>query len=190
MQAIELLHNRVSCPVLVEPGPTDTQLDSIFQAAMRAPDHGAIRPWRFLTVSGEARNNLGELFLKASLQDNPDLPEDRQDKVRNMPMRSPTLIVVIASTQEHPKVPVLEQEVAAGCAAQNILHAAHAMGLGAMWRTGDMAYHSVVRQGLGLAANETLIGYIYLGTPKKLKKVPQHNMEDYVQTWTGEKRDG
>jgi nitroreductase len=183
MDALELLHHRVSCPALMEPGPTSEQLQNIYQAALRAPDHGAIRPWRFLTVSGASRERLGELFLKAALTDNPELAPERQEKTRNMPLRAPTLVVVIAAVCDHPKVPPLEQEISAGCAAQNIILAAHAQGLGAMWRTGDMAYHPVVKSGLGVEATETIIGYIYLGSAKKLRTAPQHEHEAYVTEW-------
>ena len=185
MDAIELLHNRVSCPVLQEPGPSEEQLESIFTAAVRAPDHGAIRPWRFLTVQGDNRSRLGELYLQAGLQDNPELSVDRQEKFKNMPLRAPAVIVVIAAAKDHPKVPVIEQEISAGCAAQNIILAAHALGLGAMWRTGDMAYHPVVREGLGVAESESIVGYIYLGTATKRRKVPSHDLSSYVSKWAG-----
>lgn len=185
MDALELLHNRVSCPALQEPAPNQEQLDNIFKAALRAPDHGSIRPWRFLTVQGEHRSQLGELFLQAALSDDAELLPERQEKFRKMPLRAPMLIVVIAANQKHPKVPVLEQEVSAGCAAQNILHAAFAQGFGAMWRTGDMAYHPVVKEGLGVTDDETVIGYIYLGTASKMRKAPLHNLDQYVTDWTG-----
>jgi nitroreductase len=185
MDAIELLHNRVSSPMLQEPGPTAGQLDIIFRAALRAPDHGAIRPWRFLTVSGENRARLGELYLKAALADDPELNDAKRNKILAMPQRAPLLIVVIAANVAHPKVPVLEQEVSAGCAAQNILHAAFAQGLGAMWRTGDMAYHPVVKAGLGVAEGESIIGYLYLGTPGKTRTAPEHELSEYVFDWKG-----
>lgn len=185
MDAIELLHSRVSCPLLDAPGPTEKQMETLFQAALRAPDHGAIRPWRFLTVSGEGREALGRLFVKAALDDNPQLSDERQHKMRSMPLRAPLVIVVIAAVKEHAKVPAVEQEISAGCAAQNIILAAHAMELGAMWRTGDMAYHPVVKEGLGIGESDSIIGYLYLGTPKKLRKAPQHNLADYVTEWTG-----
>lgn len=185
MDALDLLHNRVSCPALIEPGPTKQQLDSIYQAALRAPDHGAIRPWRFLTVAGDARQKLGDLYLKAALIENPQLSPERQDKIRKMPLRAPTVIVVIAAVSEHPKVPMVEQEISAGCAAQNIILAAHAQGLGAMWRTGDMAYLSTVKSGLGLTEEESIIGYIYLGTAKKMRKATTHDLSNYVTDWQG-----
>ena len=183
MDALELLHHRVSCPALNEPGPTQKQLEDMFQAALRAPDHGAIRPWRFLVVEGEARQTLGELYLQASLADEPELSEERQQKILKMPLRAPAIIVVIAATQEHPKVPEVEQQISAGCAAQNIILAAHAQGLGAMWRTGGMAYHELVKSGLGLVGPESIIGYIYLGTARKLRRTPEHDVQSYVSKW-------
>ena len=183
MDALELLHQRVSCPALNDPAPTSEQLDVMFQAALRAPDHGAIRPWRFLLVEGEGRQKLGELFLQAAKMDEPELSDEKQQKILNMPLRAPSMIVVIAATKEHPKVPDVEQQISAGCAAQNIILAAHAQGLGAMWRTGDMAYHPVVKSGLGVADAESIVGYVYLGTPRKLRRAPQHDVSSFVSTW-------
>ncbi len=185
MDAVELLLNRVSTPVLSEPGPGEEQLDIIYRAALRAPDHGAIRPWRFLTVKDEARDQLGRVFQQAAQQDNPELEPAKFEKLGRMALRAPLVVVVIARIQEHQKVPAVEQRVSAGAAAQNMILAAFAQGVGAMWRTGDMAYHPHVCSALGLARNEEIIGYLYLGTmPERLKKVPVLEPEDYVSNWT------
>jgi len=184
MDAIELLLSRVSTPTLTAPGPSDEQLDVIYRAALRAPDHGAIRPWRFLSISGDARVELGQVFQQAALQDNPDLDDAKHTKLGNMAMRAPLLLVVIANTSDHPKVPLLEQQVSAGAAAQNMLLAAFAQGVGAMWRTGDMAYHPHVRSSLELSESEYIIGYLYLGAmPERLKKVPALDPADFVSDW-------
>ncbi len=186
MDALDALLNRASMPLLDAPGPTPEQLDIMFKAALRAPDHGALRPWRFLVIEGDARQQLGQLFLQAALQDDPELIDARQSKTLNMPLRAPTLIVVIASTTPEHKVPVIEQQVSAGCAAQNILHAAHIQGLGAMWRTGAMSYHPHVLEGLGLTENEQLIGYLYLGTPTRERSAPELPVERFVSHWPGQ----
>lgn len=165
MDAITALTQRVSVAKLQEPGPSEQQLSQLIAAAVRAADHGLLRPWRFLRVQGEDRDRLGEVFCEAALAGSESVSEAAQQKFRNMPLRAPCLLVVIASIQEHPKVPAQEQVVSAGAAAQNIINAAYALGLGAMWRTGDMAYNPSVTQALGLQANEKLVGYIYLGTP-------------------------
>lgn len=183
MDALALLHQRVSCPGLLAPAPTAAELENIMQAALRSPDHGAIKPWRFLTIQGEGLVELGQLFLQAALTDNPELEAAPRDKLLSMPLRAPMILVVIATPKANPKVPEVEQIVSAGCAAQNILHAAHAQGLGAMWRTGDMAYNKHVHAGLGLQESEQLVGFIYLGQPRKLRQVPVHESADFVETW-------
>ncbi|MBU2886823.1 nitroreductase [Gilvimarinus agarilyticus] len=185
MDAIEALTRRVSTPKLQEPGPSSEQWRQLLRAAQRAADHGQLRPWRFLTIEGEAREQLGQLFCDSALRDNPQLPDTFQQKFKNMPLRAPALLVVIASCQDHPKVPQQEQVIAAGAAAQNVINAAFALGVGAMWRTGDMAYNSHVCQGLGLAENEKLIGFIYLGTPASASKsLPSiSEPEEVCQSW-------
>jgi nitroreductase len=182
MDALDALLNRVSAPRLIAPAPDAAQRELLFRAALRAPDHGQLRPWRFLTVEGEALTQLGELFARA-------LPADASPeavaKAHAMPLRAPLLVVVIASVKDSPKVPASEQVLAAGCAAHGILLAAHAQGIGAVWRTGDMAYNPQVAAGLGLGADEQVIAYLYLGTPvRKLRAVPQVEVSEFVRAWS------
>lgn len=186
MEALDALLNRVSVPRLVDPAPDAAQRELLFRAALRAPDHGQLRPWRFLTVEGDARVRLGELFAGAVLAGNPQAAEEALNKARGMPLRAPLLVVVIARLWAHPKVPAQEQVIAAGCAVHGMLLAAHAQGIGAVWRTGDMAYDAHVAQGLGLAADEQIVAYLYLGTPEReLRRPPELAVEDFVGTWPG-----
>jgi nitroreductase len=181
MDALDALLNRVSAPRLIAPAPDAAQRELLFRAALRAPDHGQLRPWRFITVEGEALTQLGELFASAL---SADASPDALAKARAMPLRAPLLVLVIARIQASPKVPPQEQLLAAGCAAHAILLAAHAQGIGAVWRTGDMAYNPQVAQGLGLAADEQVIAYLYLGTPEReLRAVPQLQVSDFVRAW-------
>ncbi|WP_312934524.1 nitroreductase [Pseudomonas sp.] len=183
MEALDALLNRVSVARLTDPAPDAAQREALFQAALRAPDHGQLRPWRFLTVEGQGREALGELFAQAMQAKGEQSPE-KLDKARGMPLRAPLLIVVIATLHDHPKVPAYEQRLAAGCAAHGILLAAHAQGIGAVWRTGDLAYDAHVQQGLGLTANEEVIGYMYVGTPaKEPRDAPVLQTQDFVQAW-------
>ncbi len=183
MDALELLVNRTSSPMLQAPAPTQEQLDLMLRAAARAPDHGSLRPYRFLKVEAEGLNALGELFLQASLADDPDLPEGQISKLRNMPLRAPLILVAIAVTQEHPKVPKSEQIITAGCAAQAVIQAASAQGVGAMWRSGALAFNPRVAEGLGLADNEEIIGFVYLGAVVKEKPVPAVDAATLISDW-------
>ncbi|MEK1942233.1 MAG: nitroreductase family protein [Pseudomonas sp.] len=181
MDALDALLNRVSAPRLTEPAPDQLQRQVLFRAALRAPDHGQLRPWRFLTVEGRARNQLGELFASAL---GADATPEALAKALAMPLRAPLLVVVIARVQEHPKVPAQEQVLAAGCAAHGILLAAHAQGVGAVWRTGDLSYNARVAKGLGLAPNEQIIAFLYLGTPERELRTPADlPIDEFVQAW-------
>ncbi len=184
MIASEALQNRVSCSRLTAPAPSHIQQQALFLAAQRAADHGHLRPWRFLTIESEGLNKLGDLFLAAALKNDSELSEPLQEKFRAMPNRAPMVVVVIVKHQAHPKVPKLEQTMSAAAAAQNIITAAFAEGLGAMWRTGAMATSKHVAEGLGLADHEQIIGFIYLGTPVKPLILPKiQPVETLVSAW-------
>ena len=184
MDPIEALHSRVSVPLLAGPEPTEEELRDIYTAALRAADHAMLRPWRFLIIKNRGREKLAELFVRATQKDDPNVGEEKLARVRAKPMRAPLLVVAIASLQEHKQVPHVEQLLSTGAAVQNMLNAAHMSGLGAMWRTGSMAYHEIVKQGLGLAANERIVGFLYLGQASgKVKSVPQLEVSTYFRDW-------
>ncbi|HTZ80513.1 MAG TPA: nitroreductase [Stellaceae bacterium] len=164
MEAIEVLTGRVSPAQLVEPGPSAAQLEQILAAANRAPDHGRMQPWRFLLIEGEARARFGELMAQSLKRREPDAPQGKLDSERKKAQRAPLVVIVAAMVKENPKVPDIEQIVAAGAAAQNMLLAAHALGLGGFWRTGPIAYDAAVKRELGFDDADTIVGIIYLGS--------------------------
>ena len=102
MDAINLLLKRVSVPRLQEPAPNAEQLEIMLRAALRAPDHGQLCPYRFLTIQGDSRHALGELFVEGLLTTTPDADSALIEKTRAMPLRAPLLVLVIATlTEQH-----------------------------------------------------------------------------------------
>ena len=184
MDVLDALQNRVSVARLSAPAPSVAQREQLFAAALRAPDHGQLNPWRFLTIEGTARERLGDLFAQALAARPGEVKPEALEKVRKAPLRAPLLVVVIACLQDHPKVPPQEQLLAAGCAAHGLLLAAHGLGLGAMWRTGAIAEDPLVTSGLGLNDNERIIGFIYLGSVEGERRKPRVlALQDFVQPW-------
>lgn len=184
MDAMTLLHERSSMGKLTEPAPTAAQLDALYRAALRAPDHDELTPWHFVEISGAGRERLGELFARATRADDPEADDKALDKARRKALRAPLIIAVIARVTAHRKVPRIEQVVSAGCAAHAMLYAAQLQGLGAMWRTGRFAEHSVVREGLGVGGDDELVGFIYVGHPAgRAKRLPAREPSDFVERW-------
>ncbi|MCH1930538.1 NAD(P)H nitroreductase [Shewanella sp. A25] len=163
MDAIELLLTRQSTPRLTAPAPNERELKIILDAAIRVPDHGALSPWEFIIATGDGLEKLAEIYVNAAKANGAD--DDFINKAKGMPMRAPMVITIVAKTQQHPKVPVLEQQIAAGCATMAMQQAAFALGLGAVWRTGDFAFDANVNAALGLAAEDQIVGFLYVGTP-------------------------
>jgi nitroreductase len=183
-ELLELMCKRVSSPRLEGPAPSGKVLASILQTALRAPDHMLLRPWRYLVVEGDARAQLGELLCDAALKDSPALTNAQCEKYRAMPLRAPMIVVGISENHAHKKVPVAEQIVSCGVGIGYMLLALQSVGFGGVWRTGPMATNSVVKKGLGIQGDETLVGFLYIGTPKgELKPVPELNTSDYFHKW-------
>ena len=184
MNTIEALHTRHSAPRLCEPGPDKEVLENICKSAFSAADHGLLKPWRFLIIKDKARYRLGDLFVQATLKTETEVSQEMQERVKKKALRAPVIIITIATHSIHPKIPELEQDFSAAAATQNMLLAAFAQGVGAMWRTGAMAYSHVVNEGLGLTENEKIIGFLYLGTVQgSPKPVKQSNIDDFFQEW-------
>ncbi|WP_039913113.1 nitroreductase family protein [Cellvibrio mixtus] len=187
MDALVALHQRVSITKLMEPAPDKAQLDQLFKAALRAADHGNMRPWRFLVIEKGGLVKLGALFARVAQANKPEITEPELERFKSMPLRAPMIIACIAKTQDNPKVPLIEQIIAAGAATQNLITAAFALGLGAVWRTGDMAYDPQIKTALGLATNEELVGYVYIGTPSIPVHLPREQKpEDFFSYWSPE----
>jgi nitroreductase len=181
---LHFLQTRNSSPRLIEPAPDAAEMDQIIRAAFRAPDHAWLRPWRFITIAGERRQDFGEVLERCLLQRNPQAEAAARQKARNAPLRAPLLVVVVARPTDHPKVPVIEQQLSAGCAAQGILLAAEALGYAGIWRTGDPAFDRAVMSALGLAAHESIAAFVYLGTRDgAAKPLPALDPADFVSNW-------
>lgn len=165
MDAITLLTTRYSSSRLTEPAPAGEALEIIKQAALRVPDHGALKPWRFVIFNGKAAlSKLGDIFAEAAVEDDPSIANELLERARQLPLRAPMVIACIAKCTEHHKVPVQEQVQSAACAVMAMQQAAFALGFGGIWRTGAYTQYEFVKQTLGLGDDDEIVGYLYLGT--------------------------
>lgn len=181
---LEFLQQRSSAPRLTAPGPDDQELSEMLRAALRAPDHAWLRPWRFIAIRGERRRAFGEVLERCLLLRDPGADAAARDKARNAPLRAPLLLVVVVRLQDHPKVPHAEQRLSAGCAAHALLLAAEALGYAGIWRTGAPALDPAVHQELGLSGSEEVVGFIYLGRRDgAAKSLPSLSPDDFLSQW-------
>jgi len=183
MDAIEALVTRKSSAMLTTPAPSKDDLKTMMQAAVRAPDHCRLRPWRFIVIEGAAREKLGRIFEEALKVREPDATEAMLQKERGKPMRAPLVIAVIAKIEVHPKVPEVEQILSAGAAAQNIMLAAHALGYAGIWRTGKTCFDPQVNAALGAAETDQIVGFLYLGTAERVPVLLEEPVDAYVEIW-------
>jgi nitroreductase len=184
---LNLLKTRKSASVkaMTEPGPTPQQLSEILTCAARVPDHGKLTPWRFILWEGGARAEFGELLKARWHELHPEHGEASLEFVRTMLTRAPTVLAVISTAAQHPKIPVWEQQMSAGAVCMNILLAATALGVGCQWNTDWIAYDGAIAAAMGLAPNEKVAGVIYLGTPSAaLEDRPRPDPAALLTRWS------
>lgn len=164
---IELLLQRHSTPakMLAEPAPHGEARELILRAALSAPDHAALRPWRFLLVEHEGLQRLAEVFAESLLRRQPHATAEQVARERDKATRSPLLLMLIFSRKDNAKVPEWEQMMSLGAAASHMQLMANALGFGSIWLSGERCMDPWLMQQLGLAAHERLMGYLALGTP-------------------------
>ncbi len=181
--ALTRLLSRRSAWPLEAPAPSDAELSQVFAAAMCAPDHGQLRPWRFVVIDGEARHALGDAFARSALQRDPQADPGR---FRQKALAAPLVIAVAAQIEAEHKVPEIEQLFAVAAAAMNMLNALHLLGYGGFWGTGAVTYDRLVHDALGLGEDQRLIGFIYVGSPRTPLRAPARpDAGPFVRRWQG-----
>ena len=169
---------------LIAPGPNDAQLREMVAIAARTPDHGKLFPWRFVVVPDDQRAALAAKIGAIIVGEKADAGPRDVEAAEQFVTQAPALVVVLSAPVHGHKVPVWEQELSAGAAAMNLLHAAHAMGFAGGWLTGWAAYSDAVRDLFG-KPGERIAGFVFLGTPARaLEERPRPELSEIVQYWT------
>jgi nitroreductase len=189
LDALEAIFTRWSAGKVMEERPPREQIERLLESAVRAPNHHLTQPWRFFVIAGEAREELGNLMAEhlASKLDDPT-SEQAQEQLRReraKAFRAPVLIVVAASPSRDPKVVEVEEIEATAAAVENLLLAAHAMGLGAMWRTGDIAYDVRLKRWLGLRDDDHVVAIVYVGYPATPPRQTSRKPAGELTRWIG-----
>lgn len=170
---------------MVEPGPDPAQLDRILGAAMRVPDHGKLAPWRFVIVRPDGREALARLLVTAYRAEKPDAGRLELESMEQFATQAPALVVVLSAPAADSKIPLWEQQLSAGAACMNMLHAAHALGFSGCWLTGWPAYSEAVRDAFG-GPGCRVAGFLFFGSPgQPLKERPRPEFDAIVSHWPG-----
>ncbi len=168
---------------MVAPGPAAEQLAAMLAIAARTPDHGKLTPWRFVIVDADQRAALADTITAAYRSERPNAARLEIEAMEQFANQAPCLVVVLSSPRPQSHIPLWEQELSAGAACMNLLHAAHAHGFVAGWLTGWPAYSEAVRDAFG-AAPERIAGFIFIGSPgREIEERVRPDPESLVSHW-------
>jgi nitroreductase len=185
MDTIEAIRNRRTIGKSTGDVPREI-IRELIEAATWAPNHKLTQPWRFVVLTGSARERLGEVWGQAAAATaDPAVRDAVRAGEAKKPLRSPVLIVVSARTDPNP-VTAEEDLTATAAAVQNLLLAAHAKGLSAAWKTGKIVYSSEVKAFLGLDPSDRVVAFVYLGAVAKEEAAPRDRSVENAITWMDE----
>jgi nitroreductase len=172
MEVFDAIYNRHSIKKFrQDPVPREI-IEKLLDAAVQAPNHYKVRPWRFVVLTGDGRNKLGDAMAASTAEYHPEYPAEALEKCRATPLVAPVVIAVGVDKPAEAKVLELENYAAAAAAIENMLLAAHALGLGAKWKTGEWARDPKVREFLGFEPDQHIVGFVYLGYPEFQEQFP------------------
>ena len=168
---------------LIAPGPSREEIARMVEIAARTPDHGKLAPWRFVVVPDARRDALAALLTSAYRAERPSAGRAEIEAMEQFARQAPALVVMLSSPRPESHIPLWEQELSAGAAGMNLLHAAHAMGFAGGWLTGWPTFSDAVRDAFG-AAPERIVGFFFLGTPgKPLEERPRPELGRILSDW-------
>lgn len=174
MKLFDAIRTRRSIGRVTEQPVSRELIEQILEAGTWAPNHFLTEPWKFFVMTGEGRLKLGDTLAEIAVEgmNDPSAPQYKQkaEQARAKALRAPVIITVVATPSTEEKVFRTEEFGAVHAAAQNMLLAAHALGLGAIWRTGAPAYHAKMKQLFSLGDRDEVVGFIYIGHPQEEAK--------------------
>ncbi len=180
-----LVHTRqhIGPKHLEAPGPSREQLERLLEAAAAAPDHGQLRPWRFVVIGNGARARLAEAFAQSLLERDPQALPEQLDDARQKAHRGPVLLLAVADLRAvDPDVPEAERLVSLGCAIQNLMLTALAHGFSSGLTSGRAMSSRAFRQAFEIAEGEHAVCCINLGTARKARpRKPRPAPADFVR---------
>lgn len=170
---------------LIAPGPDHAQLVEMIRIAGRTPDHGKLAPWRFVIVGDDRRDALAALLVDAYRAERPAAGRAEIETMEQFARQAPALVVALSSPRPDSHIPLWEQELSAGAACMNLLHAVHAHGFAGGWLTGWPAFSDRVRNAFGQAP-ERIAGFVFIGTPGRgLDERPRPDEARLWSDWQG-----
>lgn len=171
------LAQRQSASILIEPRPDRSTMEKILQVGGTVPDHGALKPFRFVVVEGEAREKFADAMVNAAVEAKGELDEKKRAKLKSKAYAAPLQVILVFSPEEDDKIPEWEQMASASCTGYALVLAANALGFGAVWKSFGFEPGSLMKETFQLQAHERILGWVNIGTEKERERSPRKPLD-------------
>jgi len=176
MDAHDAIAARTSTRAFADQPVPRAVLERLLAAAVRAPNHKLTEPWRFAVLTGKSAARFAELKRahRATRFADPAAPEAAKaiDKTHREALGTPAFVVLMCAVSDD-AVRREEDYASVMMAAQNLMIAATAEGLGSYLRTGGIMEDAGLKALVQLPAGYRIVAIVSLGypaTPQEAKK--------------------
>jgi len=182
---LDAIRGRRSIGKMTDETPDRSLIRQVLEAAIWAPNHHLTEPWRFFVLQGESRADLGRVMgdIAAKREADPARQHAVATKAAAKPLRAPCVIAIAVEPADDGSIPEIEEIAAGSAAVQNMLLAAHSLGLAAIWRSGWVAFEPEIAAHFNLPPHARMLGFVYLGYPAMDAPARQRRPIDEVTTW-------
>ena len=164
---MDFLENRrsVSAKKMVKGNIDKDHLRQILSVGIRVPDHGALKPWRLIVITGAKRKQIDEeIIFPEFIKANPGASAENQSIEKTRLQRADVVIAVISSPVQHKSIPKWEMQLSAGAVCTTLLYAAQSLEYAAQWLTEWYSYNQKMLKTLGgEPGKDQIAGFIYIG---------------------------
>lgn len=190
MEVLEAIKTRRSIGKVKETSVPKNIIEQVIEAGTWAPNRYLTEPWRFFVITGDGRKALAkimeEIALESGIDIETELGKNKIIKEKNKPFRAPVIIAVAAEVTENEKTIRIEELGATYAAVENMLLAAHGLGLASYWKTGKACYNDKMKEFFGLKQKDEVLALIYLGYADMEKQPAPRKSVDEVTKWISE----
>lgn len=182
MDVLEAIRTRRTTKTFRPDAPPRELIEQVLEAAVWAPNHRLTEPWHFVVVQGAPLQALARLRRRMTLEylrgrqprtgaPGPTAEQIEQEGESAYRKALAAPVTVVVAIDRHADPAIAEEDYAAAAAAiQNMLLAAHGLGLAAFWSTNNLIAYPPAFELLGIPTDRRIVGVVQLGYPAQQRQ--------------------
>ena len=166
---LDAIHARRTIREFTKDPVSAATLELMIEAATWAPNHRSTEPWRFIVLEkdGEMRTKIAQIVHDWTYENvknpNPERRESSSKEAQQEILDAPAFMYVYSVQGRNEEV-TKENYASTAIAVQNLMLAAHSLGIGVGWSTGKPCL-APIDTAVGAEPDWDIVAALYIGYP-------------------------